>query len=242
MATATISQDVARRGVLYPHAQWYFLAAMVVTWVGFARSYFAVVRTEPWVHHVHGALMGGWIALLVIQPMLYQRGRMRLHRTLGKWAVYLWVPAMVGMGLMMDRRMLQTQNAPPSAIEQLAFLDLISLIFFAVLIVLSVVYARTVELHARYIVCTVLLLVPPALARALFLVPGMRTFQLNVNVAEALMGVVLLVLMVDDKRRGKVWLPYPMAFAVFTAMTVASNFVRGWGWWHVVSGWLAGGG
>lgn len=81
MATATLARPGTRPGVLYPHAHWYFLVAMASTWLGFSRSYFGVIRTEPLLHHVHGALMGGWIALLVVQPLLYQRGRIKLHRT-----------------------------------------------------------------------------------------------------------------------------------------------------------------
>jgi hypothetical protein len=241
MATATAPLTRTRSGILYPHAQWYFLLAMGITWLGFSRSYFAVVRAEPLLHHIHGALMGGWIALLVVQPMLYQRGRIGLHRTLGRWGVYLLVPAIVICGLLMDQRMLRTQNAPPSILDQLAFLDLASLILFPALVILSICYARNVQLHARYIVCTVLLLMPPALARALFMVPWLASFQVNVNIAEALVNLVLLVLLIDDKRRGKVWAPYPLAFVLFGVVAVASNYAKGWAWWHGVSGWLAGG-
>ena len=125
---------------------------------------------------------GAWIALLVVQPMLYQRGHLQLHRTLGRWGVYLLTPAIVLCGLLMDRRMLRKHNAPPSIIDQLAFLDLLSLIVFPVLVILSIYCARNLQLHARYIVCTVILLMPPALTRALFFLPSMHSFQVNVNI------------------------------------------------------------
>lgn len=240
MASATALLNKTRPDVLYPHAQWYFLLAMGVTWLGFSRTYFSVVRTEPWLHHIHGALMGGWIALLVIQPVLYQRGQLRLHRTAGRWGVYLLTPAIVTCGILMDRRMLRTHNAPPFVIDQLAYLDLLSLIVFAILVILSVCYARNLQLHARYIVCTVLLLMPPALTRALFFFPSMRSFQVNVNTAEAIVDVVLLLLIVSDKRRGKIWVPYPLALGVFSVMAVTSNYVKNWAWWQTLSGWLAG--
>lgn len=225
--------------ILYPHAQWYFFAAMVITWLGFSRSYFAVVRSEPLLHHIHGALMGGWIAILILQPILYQRGKLQLHRTIGRWAVYLWVPAMVVCGLLMDRRMLRTHNAPPFIIDQLAFLDLTSLILLPIFIALSIVYARNIQLHARYIVCTVLLLIPPALARLLFVVPSMHSFQRNVNTAEALMVLVLVILTADDKRRGRIWPPYPAAAVVFGIIAIAANYAKTWPWWHTLSSWIA---
>jgi hypothetical protein len=240
MTTSTALLSKTRPGLLYPHAQWYFLLAMGITWLGFSRTYFSVVRTEPLLHHIHGALMGGWIALLVVQPMLYQRGRLQLHRTLGRWGVYLLMPAIVLCGLLMDRRMLRIHNAPPSIIDQLAYLDLLSLLVFPALVILSIYYARNVQLHARYIVCTVLLLMPPALTRALFFLPSMQSFQVNVNTAEAMVDAVLLFLIVGDERRGKIWVPYPLALGVFTVLAVTSNYAKNWAWWHVLSGWLAG--
>jgi hypothetical protein len=240
MATATTLPNRTKADVLYPHAQWYFLLAMAITWLGFSRTYFAVVRTEPLLHHIHGALMGGWIALLVVQPTLYQWGRMDLHRRLGRWGVYLLMPAIVVCGFLMDRRMMQMHNAPPDILDQLAFLDLASLVVFPALVILSICYARNVQLHARYIVCTVLLLLPPALARALFFVPGMHSFQVNVNAAEALVNLVLLVLIVEDKRRGRIWAPYPLAFVVFGVMAVAANYVKDWAWWQRLAGWMGG--
>ena len=82
--TRIATSETPQRRVLYPYAHWYFLAATAFTWLCFSRSYFAVVRTEPLLHHIHGALMGGWIGLLSVQPLLHQRGHIRLHRTLGR--------------------------------------------------------------------------------------------------------------------------------------------------------------
>jgi len=239
MVTATARLNRTKSGVLYPHAQWYFLLAMAITWLGFSRTYFAVVRTEPLLHHIHGALMGGWIALLVMQPVLYQRGRMKLHRTLGRWGVYLLMPAIVVCGFLMDRRMIRMHNAPPDVIDQLSFLDLSSLIVFPTLVILSIYNVRNLQVHARYVVCTVLLLMPPALTRALFVLPGMDSFQRNVNTSEVLVILVLILLMVGDKRRGKIWVPYPFACFLFTVLAIASNYARGWTWWQGLAGWIA---
>ncbi len=240
MATATFPvQQTKRPGVLYPHAQWWFLAAMASTWLGFSQTYFRVIQTEPLLHHVHGALMGGWIALLVVQPVLYQRGRIKLHRTLGRWGVYLLLPAIVVCGYLVERSMLRHAELPRFIVDQLSFLDITTLFLFPAFVALAVVYGRNVHLHARYIVCTVLLLMPPAWARALFFVPGMDDFPTNVNVAEGLVVMCLLALLVLDWRRGKVWLPYPMAAGTMAALAVAANFAHGWTWFQRVTQWIA---
>ncbi|MEZ2348169.1 hypothetical protein [Terriglobus sp. RCC_193] len=245
MATSTLSWlsggQGKRPGILYPHAQWWFLLCIVLTWVGFGHSYFAQIRTQPLLHHVHGALMGGWILTLIVQPILYQQGRMKLHRTLGRWAVYLLVPAIVVCVFFMIRSMLRFTLIPPFMVDHLAFLDVASLFLFPLFVGLGIWYARNIQLHARYIACTVMLLMPPALARAGLMSAYLRThFRLNVNLMVGLMSFVLLMLMVDDKRKGKLYAAYPVAFTANTIVCVCANFAQNWGWWNTLSGWIKG--
>ena len=244
MAASTTATFSARRpvrsDVLYPHAQWWFLLAIVITWVGFARSYFSVIRAEPLLHHIHGALMGSWIAMLIVQPILYQKRQMTLHRLIGRVGAFVWVPAIVACGLLMIRSMYRGTGLPLSVVDQLGFLDLCGLIQFAVFVALAVGYRRNVQLHARYIACTVVLLIPPALVRAMFILPFLRfSFTFNVNLAMALMDGVLLILIADDLRLGRVRAAYPVALAANTVVALAANFAHGWRWWHALTAWIA---
>ncbi len=234
MATAVLSPTKTRPGVLYPHAQWYFLLAIVVTWVGFARSYFAVIRTQPLLHHVHGALMGGWIALLIVQPMLYQRGRLRLHRTLGRWGAFALIPAIVVIGFLMIRSMYHGTEIPPFIVNHLAFLDVSALLDLVLYVGLAIYTGRDLQRHARWISCTVLTMMPPALLRAMPMLPVFRhNFTRNVNLAMGLMCVVFLLLMVDDWRKaGRVYSPYPVALACTLFAGIGANYASQWGWWH----------
>ena len=233
------ARKAVRTDVLYPHAQWWFLLAMVITWIGFSHTYFAVIRTEPLLHHVHGALMGGWIALLVVQPILYQRRQMTLHRLIGKVGAYFWIPAIVVCGFFMIRSMYRSGALPPTIVDQLGFLDVSGLILMPTFVALAVAYRRDVQLHARYIVCTVLLLMPPAVTRALFIFPFLRfSFSFNVNLAMGLVDVVFLILIAGDARKGRVRAAYPIGIATTTASAVAANFAHGWGWWQALIGWM----
>jgi hypothetical protein len=242
MATATVPLTKTRSGVVYPHAQWYFLLAIVITWVGFAQSYFAVITTEPLIHHIHGALMGGWIALLIVQPILYQRGKMQLHRTLGRWGAFALIPAIEVVGVLVVRRMLaHPTGIPPFIVTHLAFLDANALIDIALFVGMAIYTARNVQLHARWISCTVVTMVPPALVRAMPILPVFRHNMLNdVNMAMGAMCVVFLVLMVDDWRKaGKVFSPYPVAMVCTAFAGFCANYAGGWGWWQSLTGWIA---
>lgn len=228
-----------RSGVLYPHAQWYFLAAIATTWLGFARSYFAVIRTQPLLHHIHGALMGGWILLLIVQPILYQRGKMYWHRVLGRWGVFLLAPAIVVVGFLMTRSMLIATAIPPFAVNHLAFLDITGFLLFGTYVGLAVYYARNVDLHARYIASTVLLMMPPAIVRAMPILPVFRkSFVADINLAMGLMSAILVALLIDDARRGKVRAPYMVALVANTAVAIGANYANDWAWWHALTAWI----
>lgn len=237
MATSVLSPPRERRGVVYPHAQWYFLLAIVVTWVGFARSYFAVIRTEPLLHHIHGALMGGWIALLIVQPMLYQRGRMRLHRTLGRWGAFVLVPAMVVVGFLMIRSMYHGTGIPPFIVDHLAFLDVNALIDIPLFVGMAIYTRRDVQRHARWISSTVLMMMPPALVRAMPILPVFRhSFRADVNMAMGLMCFLLVLLMLDDWRKaGRIYSPYPIALACTAFAAIGANYASHWAWWGALT-------
>ena len=240
MATTALPQATRQRsGVLYPHAQWYFLLAIATTWLGFAQSYFAIIRTQPLLHHIHGALMGGWIALLIIQPILYQRGELRWHRMLGRWGAFLLVPAIVVVGFLMMRSMLIATAIPPFMINHLAFLDVGALLLLPTYVGLAIYYGRNTDLHARYIVSTVLLMMPPAIVRAMPILPVFRkSMPADVNMAMGLMSVILIALLIDDARRGKVRAPYIVALIANTAVGLGANFANSWGWWHAFTAWI----
>lgn len=237
MATAILLPAKTRAGVVYPHAQWYFLVAIVLTSVGFARTYFAVIRTEPLLHHVHGALMGGWIALLIVQPILYQRGKLRLHRTLGRWGAFVLIPLIVVVGVLVIRSMLRSATMPPAIVNHLAFLDVNALIDIPLFVGVAIYTGRDVQRHARWISCTVLTMIPPALVRAMPILPIFRhSLIADGNLAMGLMCLIFVLLMLDDLRKaGKVYSPYPVALLCTAIAAIGGNYAAHWGWWHALT-------
>jgi hypothetical protein len=222
-----------RDTVLYPNAHWYFLAAIVTTWIGFSRSYFLRIGHATIFQHAHGATAGLWMLLLVVQPILYQRGELTLHRRLGRLGVFILVPLLVMGGALMLHNMIKHQTgANPEAVYTLGYLDLWALFMFPLFVVLAIYYARYTDLHARYMVCTVLELLPPALTRALTFVPWVANIAKSVDIAYGLMVVILLLLLRDDLRKGRLRAPYLVALALYLPMVLTMNHAAHWHWWH----------
>jgi hypothetical protein len=224
----------ARRDtLLYPNAQWYFLAAIVTTWIGFSHSYFLRIGHATIFQHVHGATAGLWMALLVLQPILYQRGLLQIHRKLGRLGVYVLVPLFVLGGALMVRNMVKHQTGVhPEAVYTLAYLDLWALVLFPLFVVLAIRHASDTGLHARYMACTVLELMPPALTRCLTFIPWVDTITKSVDISYGLMIVILLLLLRDDLRKGRLRAPYLVALTLYLPMVLTMNHAAHWHWWH----------
>lgn len=218
----------------YTRAWLYFLLAMAVIIAGFVPSFFTKLPTTDAWHHWHGMTATAWLTLLVIQPLLYSRGKMALHRKLGKIS-FLLVPMLAIGGTKMIQLMIQRRmEYPPLEAFRLSFIDTVSLLFFITFFVLAIRHVRHTGLHARYLAATVILLVPPGLARLLFnTVPAINNFTINLHVCFGILEIATLLLLLDDKRRdGHFSKPYLQLAAVLVGLHLCLPFVANWNWWQ----------
>lgn len=228
------------RKVFYVKAYLYFILAALVVVVGFFPSYFKRLAVTDSAHHLHGITATLWIMLLIIQPFLYREGNIKWHRKIGKVSFVL-VPLVIVGGLNMVHLMLIGKtNYPPIIPYQLAFIDFFTLLQFLLFYVLAIVRRRDIQHHARYMVCTVLGPLIPALTRMLFLIPFIDNFDKSLNISYFIIEVVLLLLLLDDKRTGKIRLPYKLALALFAVQHLLMNFAAQWEWWRNLMDAFAG--
>jgi hypothetical protein len=220
---------------LYPRAAWYFAAGILITWIGFSRSYFARLGANDIYHHIHGATAGAWMVLLIVQPILYHKGKLALHRKLGRIASIILVPLLVLGGIKMMHSMVNSHASyPPGVAYQLAYIDACSILLFLLFFGLSLYNSWNIHAHARYMACTVLVILPPAIVRALFLIPWFDGFAKTLNAGYFLTELALVVLLLDDRRYGPIRRPYLVALLLFVLLHVTLNVVPHWSWWHTM--------
>lgn len=223
---------MTRPSLFYRNAYLYFILAAIITVFAFLPSYFLRLEKTDSQHHVHGIIAMLWISMLIIQPLLYRNGLMRLHKQIGKLS-FILVPIFIFSGLTMVRAMLLVKdNYPPQLPYQLAFIDFFTLILFLGFYVLAIYYRRSVQLHARYMVCTVLGILIPAFTRFLFYFPFIDNFNKSLNASYLIVEVILLMLLFDDKRSGKIRAPYVIAMILFSIQHFLMNFAKDWVWWR----------
>ncbi|TDQ09213.1 hypothetical protein [Pedobacter metabolipauper] len=227
-----MSVNSVKNNVLYPNAHWYFALAVLTTWIGFSTSYFGRLLQTGIYHHIHGATAGLWMLLLIVQPLLYKKGKISLHRKLGKISAIVLVPLLVLGGIKMMHTMMSAKaNYPPGSVYTLSYIDMYSLVLFILFFGLGIWYGKKIQLHARYMACTVLTVLPPAITRLLFFIPWFDSFSKTLNASFIIVELVFLLLIADDRRLSHIRVPYIVAILLFIVLHVTMNLAGNWNWW-----------
>jgi len=134
-----------------------------------------VVATD-WVIHLHAAVFVGWMVFLLMQATLVARGRTRVHMTLGKYGGPVLAIVLVGVGSLITY--VQATAAVSKGLVTWAEWPNIllatmpswfSLLGFAVLLGLGLLYRKRPAVHKRYMICGTILLVVAATSRMNYL-------------------------------------------------------------------------
>ena len=235
---ASLREAIAEKGrhvsvlVKVPAFAW-IASLYVFVFVGFYPTYFSRLGKTNLVHHVHALVAMSWLLLLVAQAFLAHRRIFRWHRLLGRFSFFL-APLFVLTLLEIIHVGLTTHGQPlPPAGLAVFFNDVALLVYFCVCYSLGITYRRTRALHQRYMMCTALIVIPPALSRVLlFYVPGVGHLTASVAWATAFIVLVLVVLLWIDLRRRKLYGPYWGSLLFFAIATAAMPFVGYWPTWR----------
>lgn len=232
----------ARTRPLYPRAVFYFLLLLGTALVGFWGTYFTRLSEANGIRHAHAATGFAWVLLLVTQAWLMRKRNFALHRALGRSSLLL-APLFLVTGLFLVQDML----AHPSPFAQafgvrLAFIDLTSLAWFAVAYGLALRHRRETPLHARYMASTALLLLPPALVRALGMnIPAIASFEMAFHAGYFVTEFLLVALIVHDQRsEGRIRAPYVLLLVLTVLQQIAFVMLPDVPAWTRFCGWMAG--
>lgn len=212
------SRSVTRgaRAPSYAHAHWYFLAALGAIVAGFWPSFFRPLAARDLAHAVHGITATLWVVALAVQSWLMSRGLRRWHRRVAWVALLVLLPVLVVSALRMVVVMFANPEMPPFLPPLLAFIDLPSVVFLVVLVTLALRHRRTPEAHKRFMAATVLLGFPPALTRLYARVGAPRVdFMTALHGSFVTVELILVALIVADRRAGERRLAYPLTLGFF---------------------------
>ena len=128
---------------------------------------FVDIRALPAVFHFHGAVMVGWLALIVTQNLLIQRMQVKTHRKLG-WVGAALALLVIVTGAYVGRQAIAL-HIVPSFFTNPQFLALThtEVVAFGLLVTLAILRRRETQWHRRLMLASTIQIVEPALGRLL---------------------------------------------------------------------------
>ncbi len=169
--------------------------------------------------------------------MIYRFGNMKYHRIIG-WISISFAPVVFYGAILMIQFMMQTQE-PSVIIYKFAFLDVFTILPFALFVVLGVINRRNIHHHARYMVCTIFGPLSAGVVRIFhsYLTPD--SWDHAITGTYVLFELVIALLILDDYRLGKIRAPYIVCLVIFIVQHVAIYYVGEWEWWRELTSRLA---
>ena len=165
----------------------------VIVHIGFHATYikeFPEFQKFNWVHHIHGALMGAWVLLLLLQPILIHKKKFAAHRFLGKLS-YAVAPCVIVSMVFIARQNYQTGILKKSAADVMAIQSItwMQTVMFVLFYSLAIYYRKNSYNHMRFMIATAIVMIGPPINRIIFSyfpdVPTLYIFLISLYVKTA---------------------------------------------------------
>lgn len=219
----------------YANAYLYLGMGLLATFIGFLPSYFSKLSDFNPVYHFHGITATLWMLLLILQPYLYRIGKLKNHRLIGWGSLLLAILVIIG-GLLMIQLMIQGKDkfGIASMPYQLAFINIFSIVMFGLFLALAIKNRKDVQLHARYMVCTIFSPLNPAIIRIFFRHGLTDSFPVALTWSHIIPELILILLILDDKRKVKFRRPYLVCLGLIVIQHGLMYFAGDWEWWQSI--------
>ena len=221
----------------YRNAYWFVLALLVLTFVAFWPTYLSNLPEANLAHHFHAGSAVLWIFLAALQSWTIHHDQWALHRTAGL-AVFILFPFFLVAGVWVihvEAVTLAGGLTDPDnlAIAQFGFFDPLANLGYAILFWGGLRYRYKVQLHARYMLSTVMFVVAPIFWRLLEnYVPmfheSVTPFDVPFAIGNAGALVIALALYSQAPKHGRPWLLVAGIIAAQTILFVTVGKLPGW--------------
>ena len=201
------------------------------------------IDTTP-VIHIHGALLMTWLWLLVIQPLLIYKKKIKWHRTLGKISWVLGPLIIISLflvgrgGYWRGMEFLQASGGEFTLADNLSpmVLDIRGFITFAIFWALAMGFRKNSAAHMRYMIGTGILAIGPGIGRGL-----MSSFDMGLvpalTIADGIDLVLVGLFLGYDLLRGKDYRPYLTVFILLLLGSILWQFSYSEAWQRFAQGY-----
>lgn len=221
-----------------PKLHIWMLLPLIIAMAGFYFSYWSVFLEAPFHQHLHGLTATSWFVLLVIQPWLYRKNNIHLHRQFGLAGLFL-AGGVVFSALQVVSNNLVNENMSRVLRYGLTWGDFLFLTGFTHAVVSAALNSKNLAVHARYMVSTAFWALLPALAR-LFYYPIAITYgfpppisfvQVVYLSVAVILAVVGLIMILDYRHDRRIYTSYGLVAGGTLFFGLTMQYMGEASWW-----------
>jgi len=191
----------------------------ILVHVGFYATYirhFPEFHGFNMVHHIHGALMGAWVMVLVVQPILIHNKKYDIHRFIGK-TTYFLVPLLILYMLLIARENYHSGILVSAHEEVIAKQSntWMQIFLFIAFYTLAIIFRKQPLLHARFIIGTAIVMIGPPLGRIILTCLNETSVPYFVIIPLVFKTMVAALLLIIDIKNKRNWMPYTIILIAF---------------------------
>ena len=226
-------------GEMFSRIGYYFIGLLILVILGFWQSYFSKPFTDIDSYtHFHAMTMLLWIGMLIAQAFLIRFKKQTVHRIVGKFS-YVLVPILtISLILLAHNQIEFRAGSIPQFRLYILFLQLSLLTIFLIAFGLAIANRHVPARHARYMICTALTQIDPAVARIPLDLPQLP-FSYQV-LTFALTDLILVVLIISERNNKSARDVFPVMLSVFMVFQLSNLMFTDSVIWSAFAEWFAG--
>ncbi len=161
----------------YNRLHLWMLVPMAFMQFGIFKDYWGDFTDNAWSVHVHYWTGTIWYLYLIMQPYFATHGQMQRHRTNGIIGMFLAGGVCLTAFSMMQRDIMNAHNAAsmperfgpfePWFFYGVAIVEIVMMTAFGYAVIKSIIHRKKIEQHAWWLICTVFIIMMPALGRGI---------------------------------------------------------------------------
>lgn len=223
---------------LFHNSGFSFIILLFLAIIGFWQSYFSRLFSDIDNYtYFHAITMLLWVGMLITQAFLIRFKKRSLHRFIGKFSYGLLPVLIISLILLAHSRIVIGEDGILPTRLYTLFLQLSLLAIFVIAYGLAIANRRTPALHARYMICTALTLIDPAVSRIPLNLPPLP-FDYQV-LTFGLTDLVLIVLIITERGQKLGREVFPLMLAVFVFFQGFNLTLTNSNIWTHFSEWFA---
>lgn len=202
--------------IRFDNSGYYFFALVIIVVLGFWPSYFSRffngTNSYSFYFHFHASMMSAWIAMLIIQPILIRKKKLRIHKMIGKLSYIVMPLLFISILLLVNSRLKASEREDLGFSLFVPFKDLLIL---ATTYIIAVRYRRNLQIHARAMIATGIVFIEPALARfmghSVFKNDGTWAYFGTIGIIYA---VLITLIIIERKQKSAKWV-FPLVLVMY---------------------------